>query len=122
MVVCSREDAQVVGRSDRCSVCRNRVSDSKRVAGKRCLRDIIAHRSTEQETILTNNNIDVGGRALDDIEESTGVEVGLLEVEVCLCAIGLGGRQEVAQELGLQTLGNSVIELKLGIKNVGSVP
>ena len=122
MVVCSREHAESVGRNDRRSVCRSRVSDSSRGACDSCLCDIVANRPTNQEAILTNNKIDVGGRTLDDIEESTAMEVGLLEVEVCLCAIGFGGREEVAQELSLQTLGNGVIELELGIKNVGSVP
>ncbi len=122
VVVCSREDAQVVGRGDGSSVLRSRVSDSSRVVCDSRLLDIITSRGTSQEAILTNNSIDVGGRALQEIEEGTAVEVGLFEVQVELRAVGLGSREEGTQELGLETLSNGVIELNLGVKCVDGVP
>lgn len=122
MVVCSGEDAQVVGSSDGSNVLRSRVPDGGRVVDDGCLLDIIASRSTSQETILSDDSIDIGGRALQKIEEGTAVKVGLLEVEVELCALCLGSGEEGAQELGLQALRNGVIELDLRVKSVDSVP
>lgn len=122
VVIRSREDAQVVGSSDSSSVLRGRVSDCSRVVCDGRLLDIIASGRTSQEAILTNNSIDVGGRALQEIEKGTAVEVRLLEVQVDFCAVLLGGREEGAQELCLESLGNCVIELNLGVKRVDCVP
>jgi hypothetical protein len=82
VVVCSREDAQVVGSSDRSNVLRSGVSDSGRVVGNGSLLDIISSGSTSQETILSNYSVDVRGRAFEEIEEGSAMEVGLLEVKV----------------------------------------
>ena len=122
MVVCGREDAQVVGSSDGSGVLRSGVSDGGRVVGNCGLLDIIASRSTSQETILSDDSVDVRRGTLEEVEESTAVEVGLLEVEVELCTLCLGSREEGAQDLGLQTLRNGVIQLNLGVKSVDSVP
>lgn len=122
MVVCGREDAQVVGTSDGSSVERSGVSNGGRVVGDGSLLDIIASGSTSQETILSDDSVDVGGGTLEKIEEGTAVEVGLLEEEVELCALGLGSRKEGPQDLRLQTLSNGVIELDLGVQRVDCVP
>jgi hypothetical protein len=50
------------------------------------------------------------------------VEVGLLEVQVQLGALGLGGRQEGAEQLGLEALGDGVVDLDLGVESIDSVP
>ena len=50
------------------------------------------------------------------------MEVGLLEVEVDLCALCLGGREERAQNLGLEALSNGVVELDLGVESIDCVP
>lgn len=122
VVVCSREDTQVVGSSDGSDVLRSRVSNCGRVVGDRSLLNIVASGSTSQETILSDDCVDIGGGTLEKIEESAAVEVGLLKVEVELCALCLGSGKEGAQDLGLQTLCNGVIQLNLGVKSVDSVP
>jgi len=122
VVVGSREDAQVIGSSNGSSVLRSNVSDSSRVAGDSSLLDIVTSRGTCQEAVLTDHSIDVGGWALEEVEESTAVEVGLLEVQVELCALVLAGREERAQDLGLESLGDRVVELNLGVESIDSVP
>jgi len=122
VVVGSGENAHVVGCRDGSSVHWSGVSNSGGVVGDGRLLDIVTSGSTGQEAILSNNSIDVSGGALEEVEEGTAVEVGLLEVQVELGALGLGGRKEGSQELGLQALGNGVIDLDLGVKSVQCVP
>lgn len=50
------------------------------------------------------------------------MEVGLLEVQVQLGALRLGGRQEGAEQLGLKALGDGVVDLDLGVKGINGVP
>ena len=122
MVISSRENAQVVGSGDGSSVEGVGVSDGSRVVGDRSLLDIITSAGTGKEAILTNNGVDVGSRTLEQVEEGSAVEVGLLEMQVELCAFGLSGREERAQDLGLETLGDGVIQLNLGVKSVDGAP
>ena len=46
------------------------------------------------------------------------METGLLEEEVDLGALGLGRRQEVRQDLGLEAFSNAVFKLKLRVERV----
>jgi hypothetical protein len=50
------------------------------------------------------------------------VHIGLLEVEVELSTLGLLGREVLGQDLSLETLGNVVVELELGVEGVGGGP
>ena len=56
------------------------------------------------------------------VDESTAVEVGLLEVEVELLALVAGVGSKVGENLSLQATGEGVIELNLGREQVGGVP
>ena len=96
MVVRSREDTQIVGTSDRSGVKRSRVSDSGGIVCDSSLLDIVPSGATDQETVLSNDSVDVGRRAFEEIKEGSAVEVGLLEMDVELCAGLLGIREEVA--------------------------
>jgi hypothetical protein len=71
---------------------------------------------------VTKDKVEVGGRALQEVEESTSVKVGLLEVKVELGTLGLRGGQVLGKDLSLKTLGDVVVKLKLGVKSVGSGP
>ena len=122
VVVCSSKDAQVVGGSDRSGVLASRVSNSSGVVGNSSLLDIVTSRSTSQETVLSNDCVNVGSWTLEEIEESTTVEVGLLEVEVELGTVGLGCWEERTQDLSLETFRDGVVELDLCVKSVDSVP
>ena len=122
VVIRSSEDAQVAGGGDGSGVVWSGISNGGSVAGDGSLLDIITGGSTDEETILTDDGVNVGSWALEEIEESAAVEVGLLEVEVELCALGGGGREEVAQDLGLEALGDGIVELNLGVESVDGVP
>lgn len=122
VVVRSGEDAQVAVSSDGSGVLSSIVSNGSGVLGDSSLLDVIASLGTSEETIVTNDGVDVGGWALEKIEESTSVEVWLLEVEVDLSRLGLGAWEEATEELSLEALGNAVLDLDLGIKSVGGVP
>lgn len=122
MVVGSSEDAQVVAGSDSSRVLRSSVSDSGAVAGDSSLLDIVASSGTSEETILTNDCVDAGSWALEEIEEGTTVEVGLHEVDVEFGALGLGSWEEGAENLSLEALGNHVLDLNLGVECVDGVP
>lgn len=122
VVVRGGEDAQVVGSNDGGSVKWLLVTDTEGVAGDSGLLDIVAGLSTDEETVVADNSIEVGGWALEEVEECAGVEVWLLEVQVELDALGGGGWEERAENLSLEALGDRVGELELGLKSVGGVP
>lgn len=71
---------------------------------------------------MAQHGIDIRGRTLEEVKEGAGVEVGLLEEEVQLCAFGLGGREVVCQDFGLQALSEGVVELDFGVEGVGGRP
>ncbi len=71
---------------------------------------------------MADDGVDGGGGALEEVEEGTAVEVGLLEVQVELGAASLGGREEAEDTLSLEALGQVVGHLDLGLEGVGRVP
>lgn len=122
MVVASGEQAQVVGCGDSGRVGGEAVANSSGVLGDGSLLDIVATLSTDEETLVAENSVEVGGWALEQVEESTGVEVRLLEEEVDLGTLGLRAGQILGQNLSLETLGDVVIKLKLGVEGVAGGP
>ena len=122
VVVGGGEDAQVAGRGDGGRVVDGGVSNGGRVVGDGSLLDIVAGRGTSQEAVLTDDGVNVGSGTLEQVEEDAAVEVGLLEVQVELGALGLGGRQEGAEQLSLKALGDGVVDLDLGVESVDGVP
>lgn len=122
MVVAGGEDSQVVGSGDGSRVLGNAVADGSGVLGDGGLLDIVATLSTDKETLVAENSIEVGGGAVKEIEESTGVHVGLLEVEVELSTLGLLSREILGEDLSLETLGDVVVKLELGVEGVGGSP
>ena len=122
VVVRGGEDAQVVRGNDGGGVQWLGIADTERVAGDSRLLDVVAGLGTDEEAIVADDGVEVGGWALQEVEESAGVEVWLLEVQVELDALGLGGWEEGAENLSLEALGNGVGELELGLESVGRVP
>lgn len=122
VVVRSSEDAEVVRSGNGSAVLGSSVANSGAVSSQSSLVSIVASGSTSQETLVADNGIDVGDGALEEIEESTAVETGLLEVEVELSTLSGGGREEVEETLKLETLGEGVGDLDLGVESVGGVP
>lgn len=122
VVVRGSEDAQVVSGGDGSAVLGSSVADSSAVAGDSSLLDIVASRGTSEETLVADDSVDVGLGALEEVEESTAVETGLLEVEVELSTLGSGGGEEVEETLELEALGEGVVDLNLGVQGVGGVP
>jgi hypothetical protein len=122
VVVGSGEDAQVVGGGDGGAVLGGDVADGGAVAGQGSLVDIIAGAGTGQEALVADDGVDVGGGALEEVEEGAAVEAGLLEEQVELGALGGGGGQEVEETLELEALGEGVADLNLRVEGVGGVP
>lgn len=122
VVVAGREDREVVAGSDGSRVLGKAVTNGSGVLGDGSLLDIVTTLSTDEETLVTENDVKIGGRALQEVEESTGIKVGLLEVEVELGTLGLRGGQVLGEDLSLEALGDVVVELELGVESVGSGP
>lgn len=122
VVVAGSEDAQVVGGGDGGAVGQGVVADGGAVAGDLGLGDVVAGRGTSEEALAADHGVDVGGGALEEVEEGTAVEVALLEVQVALGAGGRGGGQEAEDTLSLEALSEVVGHLDLGLQDVGSVP
>lgn len=122
MVVASSEEAEVVGGGDGSRVLWERVGDGSGVLGDGGLLDVITTLGTNQETLMAENGVEVGGGALQEVEEGTAVDVWLLEVEVQFGTLGLRVRNVLGKDFGLQALGNVVVKLKLGIKSISGVP
>jgi len=122
VVVGSSKDAQVVAGGDSSRVLRSSISDGGAVAGDGSLLDIVTSSGTSEEAILTNDCVNVGSWALEEIEEGAAVEVGLHEVDVEFGALGLGSWEEGAENLSLEALGDHILELNLGVESVDGVP
>lgn len=122
VVVAGGEDAQVVAGGDGSGVLGNAVANGRGVLGDGGLLDVVATLSTDEETLMAQDSVEVGGGAVEQVEESTGVQVGLLEVQVELGALGLLGGLVLGQDLSLQALGDVVVQLELGVEGVGSSP
>lgn len=122
MVVGGGEEGQVVAGGDGSGVLGNAVADGSGVLGDSSLVDVVATLSTDEEALVAENSVEVGGGAVQQVEEGTGVQVGLLEVQVELGALGLLSGLVLGEDLSLQALGDVVVQLKLGVESVGSGP
>jgi hypothetical protein len=122
VVVAGGEDREVVGGSDGSRLLGKAVADSSGVLGDGSLLHIVATLSTDEEALVAENDVQVGSGALEEVEEGTGVQVGLLEVKVELGTLGLGGGQVLGEDLSLEALGDVVVQFELGVEGVGSGP
>ena len=122
MVVAGGEERQVVAGGDGSGVLGNAVADGSGVLGDSGLVDVVTTLSTDEESLMAENSVEVGGGAVQEVEEGTGVQVGLLEVEVELGTLGLLSGLVLSEDLSLEALGNVVVELELGVESVGSGP
>lgn len=122
VVIAGSEDAGVVSGGDGSGVLGGAVADGGAVGGDGGLLDVVATRQTGEEALVADDGVDVGGGALEEVEEGTAVDVGLLEVQVQLGGGGAGGGQEAEETLELEALGEGVVKLKLGLESVGGVP
>ena len=122
MVVRGGEEGQVVAGSDGSRVLGNGVTDGSRVLGDGSLVDVVATLSTDEEALVAEDSVEVGGGAVQQVEEGTGVQVGLLEVQVELGTLGLLSGLVLSEDLSLEALGDVVVELELGVEGVGGGP
>lgn len=122
VVVAGGEDGEVVAGSDGSRVVGKAVTNGSGVLGDGSLLDIVTTLSTDEETLVAKDDVEVSSRALQEVEESTGVKVGLLEVKVELGTLGLRSGQVLGEDLSLEALGDVVVELELGVESVGSGP
>lgn len=122
VVVASGEDAQIVSGGDSSAISGGLEADSGAVAGNLGLLYIVTSRGTGEEALVADNGINVGSGALEEVKEGTAVEVGLLEVKVELGTPSLVGRQVVEDTLRLETLGQIISKLDLGLESAVGVP
>jgi len=122
VVVARGEDAEVVGGSDGSVVHAVLVANGGGVPGDSGFLDIVTSFTTDDEALVANDSVYGGGRALEEVGESAEVERGLLEVEVEFGTGGLGVGLEGGQSLGLEALGDVVVELELGVEHVEGGP
>lgn len=122
MVVAGGEEGEVVAGSDGSGVLGNAVADGSGVLGDSGLVDVVATLSTDEESLVAEDSVEVGGRAVQQVEEGTGVQVGLLEVKVELGTLGLLSGLVLGEDLSLEALGDVVVELELGVEGVGGGP
>lgn len=122
VVVRSGEDTALVGSSDGGSPGGLGEANSGGESGDSGVLDVVSSGSTGEETLVTDNGVNVGGRALEQVGEGAEVELGLLEVHVDLGALLLALRQEGEETLELQALGDVVGGLDLGLERVQGVP
>ena len=71
---------------------------------------------------MTKDGVDGGSGTLEVIDERTAVDVRLFEEEVCLRRVVARGWEVRGSNLGLDTLGDGVIELYLGVEAVCGRP
>ena len=86
VIVRGGEDTQATRRSDSGAVLWGCVPKGQRVFGNRSFLDIIACLPANQKTVAPKDGVNICDRPLEDIEEGTGIEVGLFEVEIYFCA------------------------------------
>ena len=122
VVVGSGEDAALVGGGDGGGVGGVGETDGGGEGGDVGVLDVKAGRGTSQEALVADDGVNVGGGALEQVEEAAEVELGLLEVQVELGALLLRLRQEGEGTLELQALCEVVGGLNLGVEGVQGVP
>jgi hypothetical protein len=122
VVVGGSENIQVVGGSDGSSVLGEAVSNGGGVLGDLSTLNVVADLSTGKEAVVADDGISIEGGALQEVEEGTGVEEGLTEVKVELSALALGSGEELGEDLGLESVGDGVVELNLGVQGVEGGP
>ena len=122
VVVGSGEDAALVGGGDGGGVGGVGETDGGGECGDVGVLDVEAGRGTSQEALVADDGVNVGGGALEQVEEAAEVELGLLEVQVELGALLLRLGQEGEGTLKLQALGEVVGGLDLGVEGVEGVP
>lgn len=124
LVVGGGENVQVVGGGDGGAVERGLVADGSRVAGDGGLLDIVASLTTDEEALVADDTVDDGSQVAGGrvVEEGAGLEGGLLEGQVELLALVARAGREDRGELRLQALGEGVVQLDLGVQDVGGVP
>jgi len=119
----SSKDAQVVGSGDSGTVVSSLVADGSRVFSDGSLVDIVTELTASHEALVTDDSVDGGSWALDEIEECACVEMGLLIVQVELGALCSGVWEEATEKLSFETLGGEeVFEFDLGVERVGGGP
>ena len=125
LVVRSGKNAQVLHGNERGGEGRGLVAETSTVAGDGGLGDVVASLSTGNETLVADGGVDEGVDVASSavVEESAGVEVGLLEGQVELLG-GLAGGVGVEEvlELGLDGLRHEAGELNLGVEEGGGGP
>lgn len=126
LVVRSGNDGEVLGADEGSGEGRGLVAETKGVTGDGGLLDVVASLTTDEEALVAGGHVKDGievavGETV--VDESAGVDVGVLEgkVELLGGAVGLAGVPEVL-EVDLDAGGGDIGELDLGVEEGGGGP
>lgn len=122
VVVARREDIQVVGRGNGCSVLGDGVPNCRRVAGDTTINNIVAYFGTSEKPVVTKYKITAEGWTLEEVDKSAGVEKRLAVMEIEFGTLGLGGGEEVGNDFSFQPFGKSVIKFDFRVEGVKGGP
>ncbi|KAH3660103.1 hypothetical protein OGAPHI_007308 [Ogataea philodendri] len=121
VVVTGSENGKVASGSQGNSVRWSLVTNSSRVAGQSGGLNVVGQRSTGGEAVLADGQVTVEDWALEQVNESTGVDGLLSKVQVQLGG-SVSTRNSTGDQFRLETWRQSVNKLNLSVQGVGSVP
>jgi hypothetical protein len=122
VVVGGGEDREGVSSGDGGGVGRGGVAEGSRVLGDLAVENVVANLRTGEEALVADGHVTSEGWALEKIKETAGMESWLLEVDGELSVLSTGGWDEGGGKLALEAWGEGLVDLNLGVKDVGSGP
>ena len=122
MVITRAKNTQVARRMDGRRVLWQTIPNRRSILGHRRLLHIISGLCSNQEPFMAENGIEVGGRALEQVEESAEMQIGLFVVDVKFASVGLFGGQVGGEDFGFEAFSELVFELGFGVETVGGGP
>ena len=122
VVVGRSEDVQVVETVEGDGVLRGRVADGGSVSADLAVLNRVRSLSTGEQAVLADDAVEGEGRALEDVEEGAAVEAWLLVDGACERRLTAALREKRGLDVELQALCDVVLQLELGLEDVGRGP
>lgn len=103
------------------TVGRRNVAEVVRVAGDLAAADVVAELTTGDEALVAEHDVTSEGR-LEHISNNVGIHTRVLEVEAELSGLGASLRQEGRINGAVETRGERILHLNLGVEHVRREP
>ena len=98
------------------------VTGGKTVFGDRCLLNIVATLSTNEETFMAECHVNSRNGSLEEVDERADVDIRLLVMKVELATVGALSGHVVGEDLGFEAFGEVVFKLELRVETIGRCP